>query len=70
MSWGAPRKLRPFADGSAFAGLPVPEEVSISSQVMAQPDPDLPSRVMATLEDGTPLVTGRALGEGVWCCSM
>lgn len=64
MSWGAPRKLRPFADGSAFAGLPVPEEVSISSQVMAQPDPDLPSRVMATLEDGTPLVTGRALGEG------
>ena len=31
---------------------------------MAQPDPDLPGRVLATLEDGTPLVTGRALGDG------
>ncbi|MER2507982.1 MAG: DUF4159 domain-containing protein, partial [Amaricoccus sp.] len=54
----------PFADGGAFAGLPVPAEVQISSQVMAQPDPDLPNRVMATLEDGTPLVTGHALGDG------
>ena len=26
---------------------------------MAQPDPDLPGRVLASLEDGTPLVTGR-----------
>ena len=31
---------------------------------MAQPDPDLPGRVLASLEDGTPLVTGRALGDG------
>ncbi len=64
MSWGAPRRLRPFAEESIFAGLPVPGEVEITSQVMAQPDPDLPNRVMATLEDGTPLVTGHNLGEG------
>ncbi len=31
---------------------------------MAQPDPDLPDRVLASLEDGTPLVTGRSLGDG------
>ena len=31
---------------------------------MAQPDPDLPDRVLAALEDGTPLVTGRPLGDG------
>ena len=31
---------------------------------MAQPDPDLPDRVLATLEDGTPLVTGKPLGDG------
>ena len=31
---------------------------------MAQPDPDLPGRVLASLEDGTPLVTGRQLGDG------
>ena len=64
MSWGAPRRLRPFPEASPFAGLAVPRDVDISSQVMAQPDPDLPGRVLASLEDGTPLVTGRALGDG------
>jgi hypothetical protein len=28
--------------------------VQIEAQVMAQPDPDLPERVIASLEDGTP----------------
>ncbi len=64
MSWGAPRRLQPFPESSPFAGLPVPQDVDISSQVMAQPDPDLPGRVLASLEDGTPLVTGRSLGDG------
>ncbi len=64
MSWGAPRRLQPFPESSPFAGLPVPAEVDISSQVMAQPDPDLPGRVLASLEDGTPLVTGHGLGDG------
>jgi hypothetical protein len=64
MSWGAPRRLKPFAEDGPFAGLTVPADVDISSQVMAQPDPDLPGRVLATLEDGTPLVTGRSLGDG------
>ncbi|HRO10762.1 MAG TPA: LytTR family transcriptional regulator, partial [Amaricoccus sp.] len=64
MSWGAPRRLRPFPESGPFAGLEVPRDVDISSQVMAQPDPDLPERVLASLEDGTPLVTGRSLGDG------
>jgi Domain of unknown function (DUF4159) len=64
MSWGAPRRLQPFPASSPFAGLPVPADVDISSQVMAQPDPDLPGRVLASLEDGTPLVTGTAMGDG------
>ncbi|WP_424931622.1 DUF4159 domain-containing protein [Amaricoccus macauensis] len=64
MSWGAPRRLRPFADDSPFAGLALPADVEISAQVMAQPDPDLPQRVIASLEDGTPLVTSAPLGDG------
>jgi hypothetical protein len=64
MSWNAPRRLQPFPETSPFAGLDVPQDVDISSQVMAQPDPDLPDRVLASLEDGTPLVTGKPLGEG------
>jgi hypothetical protein len=64
MSWGEPKMLRPFDEGSPFYGLPVPEEVTVSAQVMAQPDPSLAERAIATLADGTPLVTRKALGEG------
>ncbi|QDL90816.1 DUF4159 domain-containing protein [Paroceanicella profunda] len=64
MSWGAPRTLRAFPRSSPFAGLPTPEEVTVTRQVMAQPDPDLPDRIWAALEDGTPLVTSREEGEG------
>ena len=64
MSWGAPKRLRPFQEDSPFFGLTLPGDVNVTSQVMAQPDPDLPNRVMAALEDGTPLVTGRPLGLG------
>ncbi|PKP85441.1 MAG: LytTR family transcriptional regulator [Alphaproteobacteria bacterium HGW-Alphaproteobacteria-2] len=64
MSWGAPRRLAPFAAGSVFAGLDIPEEVTITSQVLAQPDPALADRVEAALADGTPLVTAKTLGEG------
>ncbi|SFJ36568.1 DUF4159 domain-containing protein [Celeribacter neptunius] len=64
MSWGEPKRLRPFGEASPFYGLPVPEDVAVSAQVMAQPDPDLASRVIATLEDGTPLVTRKSVGQG------
>ena len=64
MSWGAPKRLRPFPEESPFFGLALPGDVDVTSQVMAQPDPDLPNRVMAALEDGTPLVTGRAEAAG------
>ena len=64
MSWGEPKQLAPFAPGSPFFGLEVPPEVVVSSQVMAQPDPTLADRVIAALEDGTPLVTRKSLGQG------
>ncbi|MEX0300917.1 MAG: DUF4159 domain-containing protein [Leisingera sp.] len=64
MSWGEPKTLAPFAEGSPFYGLEVPGEVSISSQVVAQPDPELADRVIAELADGTPLVTRKTLGQG------
>lgn len=64
MSWGEPKALRPFAESSPFYGLPLPEDVAVTAQVMAQPDPDLPDRVVAALTDGTPLVTRKAVGQG------
>ena len=64
MSWGEPKTLAPFAEGSPFHGLPVPPEVSVTAQVLAQPDPDLGGRTIAALADGTPLVTRKAVGQG------
>ncbi|WP_435163948.1 DUF4159 domain-containing protein [Falsirhodobacter sp. 1013] len=64
MSWGEPRKLAAFPEGSPFHGLPVPEEVAVTEQVLAQPGPDLAARTIASLEDGTPLVTRKAMGQG------
>ncbi len=64
MSWGEPKALAPFAETSPFFGLPVPPDVAVSEQVMAQPDPTLAERVIAQLADGTPLVTRTALGDG------
>lgn len=64
MSWGEPKSLAPFAEGSPFYGLPIPEDVAVTAQVMAEPDPDLSARTIAALADGTPLVTRRALGQG------
>ncbi|WP_371061010.1 DUF4159 domain-containing protein [Rhodosalinus sp. 5P4] len=64
MSWGEPKSLAPFDDDSPFRGLEVPGDVTVSAQVMAQPDPVLSERVVAQLTDGTPLVTRKPLGEG------
>ncbi|MFD0860015.1 DUF4159 domain-containing protein [Roseovarius aquimarinus] len=64
MSWGAPKALAPFAEDSPFAGLEIPEDVTVTSQVMAQPDPTLAERVIAQLGDGTPLVTRKRIGQG------
>lgn len=64
LSWGEPKTLAPFPEGSPFAGLPVPDEVRVTSQVMAEPGPDLAAHTIAALADGTPLVTRKALGQG------
>jgi hypothetical protein len=64
MSWGEPRALAPFDEDSPFYGLRVPEDVTVTSQVLAQPDPELSARTIARLADGTSLVTRRPIGQG------
>ncbi|MEM9318133.1 MAG: DUF4159 domain-containing protein [Pseudomonadota bacterium] len=64
MSWGDPKALEPFADTSPFYGLEIPDDVVVESQVLAQPDPMLAERTIASLADGTSLVTRSNLGQG------
>lgn len=64
MSWGQARAIAPFAAGSVFYGLRIPDEVTVSAQVLAEPGPELAARTIATLIDGTPLVTQKTMGKG------
>jgi hypothetical protein len=64
MAWGAPQRVRPFPEASPFHGLPVPEDVSVSRQILAEIGPELPDRTWAALDDGTPLVTSAPIGAG------
>jgi hypothetical protein len=64
LSWEQPAKLAPFESDSPFAGLNVPDDVTVSRQVLAEPDLDLASKTWARLVDGTPLVTAERRGKG------
>ena len=39
--------------------MPVPNDVTVTRQVLAEPDATLADRTWATLADGTPLVTAQ-----------
>jgi hypothetical protein len=43
----------------------VPNDITVSRQVLAEPDATLATRTWASLEDGTPLVTGERRGKGL-----
>lgn len=64
MSWSEPARLAPFPENSPFKGLVVPSDVTVSSQVLAEPAANLTSKTWARLEDGTPLVTAEQRGQG------
>jgi hypothetical protein len=64
LSWEQPARLAPFALDSPFAGLAVPGDVTVSRQVLAEPDLDLAAKTWARLADGTPLVTAEKRGQG------
>ena len=64
LSWSEPAPLAPFPETSPFRGLPIPDDVFVRRQVLAEPSLDLPALTWARLADGTPLVTGKARGQG------
>jgi hypothetical protein len=64
LSWEQPAKLAAFAADGPFAGLAIPDDVTVSRQVLAEPDIDLAGKTWARLADGTPLVTAEKRGRG------
>ncbi len=64
LSWSDPQPLAEFSPTSPFSDLEVSSDITVSRQVLAEPDIGLPERIWARLQDGTPLVTGARQGNG------
>ena len=65
LSWDTPQPLAAFSRDSPFGGIPVPSDVTVTRQVLAEPDATLGDNTWATLADGTPLVTAAHRGKGL-----
>jgi hypothetical protein len=65
LSWEKPQQLAGFSRESPFNGMAVPNDVTVTRQVLAEPDSQLTDRTWATLADGTPLVTAERRGKGL-----
>lgn len=64
LSWDVPAQLAPFAPGSPFSGLKISPDVTVSRQILAEPEAGLADKSWASLHDGTPLVTAARKGKG------
>jgi hypothetical protein len=65
LSWDKPQQLAAFSRESPFNTMPVPKDVTVTRQVLAEPEAGLVDRTWATLADGTPLVTAVKRGKGM-----
>jgi hypothetical protein len=65
LTWEKPQHMASFAADGPFAGLAVPKDITVNRQVLAEPDAVLATKSWASLEDGTPLVTGEHRGKGL-----
>lgn len=57
LSWTDAPTLAPFDQSSPFANLPVPDDLAVARQILADPSVDLSDKIWARLSDGTPLIT-------------
>ncbi len=65
LSWDQPQPLAAFSREGPFNNMAVPKDVTVSRQVLAEPEAGLVDRTWATLADGTPLVTAVKRGKGM-----
>ena len=65
LSWETPQALQSFGDKSPFAGIEIDPRITVSRQVLAEPDASLAEKTWSSLADGTPLVTASKQGKGL-----
>lgn len=64
LSWAQPQRLGPVPENSPFRGIAGGEQITVSRQVLAEPEAQLGNKTWLRLEDGTPLVTAEARDKG------
>lgn len=64
VSWDAPVQIAPFPAASPFFGLAISEDITVSRQLLAEPEAGIADKAWASLRDGTPLVTAARRGKG------
>ena len=64
LTWEDPQKLAAFSTQSPFFGLAIPEDITVTRQVMAEPGIETDTKTWARLEDGSPIVTSSTKGLG------
>ena len=64
LSWSKPVNIKEFSKESPLFGVNIDSDILIQKQVIAEPSTDLISKTWATLEDGTPLITGEKYDKG------
>src|ERR1700759_230037 len=64
LTWEKPQHLATFAPDGPVAGLTVPKDITGNRQGLGEPDGVLSTKTWASLEGGTPLVTGENRGKG------
>ena len=64
LTWSTLQGLAPFPPASPLFGLPADADAAVARQILADPTRLAPGTVWASLQDGTPLVLGAAIGKG------
>jgi hypothetical protein len=65
LTWEQPQQLTSFGRDTPFTGMQIANDVTVTRQVLAEPDSALADRTWAMLGDGTPLVTAAPRGKGM-----
>jgi len=65
LTWDEPRGVGAIPEGSPLAGIVISPDIKVNTQILAEPEDDLVSKIWAQLEDGTPLITAAAQGSGL-----
>lgn len=65
LTWEKPPHLAPFPQKSPYYGLAIPEDITVSRQILAEPVAGMDELTWAALEDGTPLITAKELDRGL-----